>query len=79
MFESSPRHRVACALALAVVLLLMLVPVAVVLAQAPTQTWQVVGHRCDDRGGVTALAIDVIAPGPIVLRWDNAVICGKPV
>ena len=77
MFESSPRHKTACALALVVVLLMMLVPVAVVVAQ--TQTWQVVGHKCDSRGGVTALAIDVVAPGPIVLRWDNAVVCGKPV
>lgn len=77
MFESSHRHRTACAVALAVVLLLALLPAGLALAQAMAP-FRVMGHQCDKLGAVTALAIQVDAPGPVILQWSNATVCGRP-
>ena len=77
MFESSHRHRTVCAVVLAVVLLLALVPAGLALAQAMAP-FRVMGHKCDDRGAVTAIALQVDAPGPVILQWSNATVCGRP-
>lgn len=78
MFESSHRHRTVCAVVLAVVLLLSLVPAGLALAQAMAP-FRVMGHQCDKAGAVTALAIQVDAPGPVILQWDNGKVCGKSI
>ena len=73
MFESSHRHRTACAIALAVVLLLTVVLPGLALAQATAA--RVVDVKCQG-GAVVAIAVQVDKPGIAVVAWDNGKACG---
>lgn len=44
----------------------------------PRGSLQVLGHHCDGGQGVDALAVIVEKPGPVVLRWSNEGVCGRP-
>lgn len=37
---------------------------------------RVIGHQCDDKGGVAAVVLEITEPGVVGIRWDNAAVCG---
>lgn len=61
--------------------LLVSLLVAVATPPAKAQSFielQVLDHRCDDKGAVTALLIEAPSAGVGRLGWRNAVVCGQP-
>ena len=67
------------AAAVVAVLLVGLVALSLPAAlKAQAAAVEVLDYQCNKHGAVTALQLAAVAPGVVNMRWDNAVVCGKP-